>query len=173
MKCYKPTEFQLTTKVPKHINQEQGHLQKHFKNFIVKNKQSIKNNADFIMFINQAVMQWNSRDRLVQFHQGHHNCLKMFENTKKKARLLQNKCSSTSQGKKSKEDKKRKSTTVTSTVPSKKRKDTAMSTTQLTSPQSETDPKGHEPRTQASISPPEINNETTALDVEETHTEEE
>ena len=126
-------------------------------------------------------MQWNSRDRLVQFHHGHHICLQIFEgngkndpiDTKKKARLLQNKCSSTSQGKKSKEDKKRKSTTVTSTVPSKKRNDTAMSTTQLTSPQSETDPKGHEPRTQASISPPEINNETTALDVEETHTEEE
>ena len=115
-------------------------------------------------------MQWNSRDRLAQFHQGHYNCLKMFEengrndpiDTKKKARLLQNKCSSTSQGKKSKEDKKRKSTTVTSTVPSK---NTAMSTTQLTSPQSETDPKGHELSKQASISPPEINNETTALDV--------
>ena len=48
-----------------------------------------------------------------------------------------------------------------------------MSTTQLTSPQSETDPKGHELSKQASISPPEINNETTALYVEETHTEEE
>ena len=116
------------------INQEQGHLQKHFKNIIVKNDQSIKNNADFIMFINKAVVQWNSRDRLVQFHQGHYNCLKMFEengrndpiDTKKKARLLQNKCSSISQGKKSKEDKKKKSTTLTSTVPSKKGKDTAM-----------------------------------------------
>ena len=48
-----------------------------------------------------------------------------------------------------------------------------MSTTQLTSPQSETDPKGHKPRAQASISPPEINNETTALNVEVIHTEEE
>ena len=88
---YKVTKFQVSTKVTRSMKIEEGHLKKHLNNFITNNEESIESNTDFIVVANNAAIQWNSKERLIDFHQSHYSTLELSNNMKKTTLRLERK----------------------------------------------------------------------------------